>query len=133
MKNLFWAIASVLVLASCSSVNSAKLGGKQASLNETQWRLADDVKGSAPTLIIAEGKASGNAGCNNYTSVAYLDTTVGNFKLGNIAATKKACPDMSVENNYLKILAEANKYVVTETTLELYKDGLLLLKFNKMP
>ena len=38
---------------------------------------------------------------------------------------------MSVEQNFLKMLSEANRYVINGSVLELYKDNLLLLKFNK--
>ncbi|MPN27835.1 hypothetical protein SDC9_175269 [bioreactor metagenome] len=42
-----------------------------------------------------------------------------------------ACDNMSVETNFFNMLNEVNKYIVSGNTLELYKDNLLLLKFNK--
>jgi len=41
------------------------------------------------------------------------------------------CNSMSVEQNFMDMVGKANKYVVSGNTLELYKDNLLLLKFNK--
>ena len=135
MKNLFLTFFAAVLLLSCSAVNSitSKVGSNQPSIVGTKWTLAENVKGKVPTLVVENGKVSGNAGCNNYFGNAYLDTTVGNFKVDNMGATKMACDNLDVEGKFLKMLNEANKYVVDGNTLSLYKDNLLLLKFNKLP
>lgn len=135
MKNIFFACFTAIMLLSCSTVNSitSKVGSKQASIVGTKWVLTESIKGKNPTLIIDNGKISGNAGCNNYFGNAYLDTTVGNFKVDDVGSTKMSCENLDIETNFFKMLHEANKYVVDDTTLKLYKDNLLLLKFNKLP
>ncbi len=132
MKNFFLSIFAIIFLASCSSVaTSKKLGSSQPSIADTNWILNDNVKGNTPTLKIESGKISGNAGCNNYFGELLLDTSGGNFSASKVGSTRKMCDNMNVENNFLQMLSQANKYVVNGTTLELYKDNLLLLKFNK--
>lgn len=128
MKKLILTTIIAAALVSCTSVSGPK---KQVSISGTSWILADQVKGNAPTLMIEDGKINGNAGCNNYFGQVNMDATVGNFSAGNVGATKKMCENMSVEDNYLKLLGQVNKYKVNGKTLELYKDNLLLLKFNK--
>lgn len=132
MKKFFVTSMIALAIVSCTSRlgNSSKLGKTQASITGTQWVLADDLA-NKPTLVIEQNKISGNAGCNNYFSDITIDTSAGNFIAKNIGSTRKLCKNMTSETSYLSVLQEVNKYVVTESTLELYKDNLLLLKFNK--
>ncbi|WP_292009199.1 META domain-containing protein [Chryseobacterium sp.] len=135
MKNLFLSMCAAAVLASCgsrmSSSSSSKLGKAQPSLANTKWTLADNVKGKVPTLNIDGEKVSGNAGCNNYFGTLTMDASTGNFSAGQMGSTRMMCDNMSVEQNFMDMMQKANKYVVVGSTLELYKDNLLLLKFNK--
>ena len=132
MKKFFVTSMIALAIVSCTSrlANSSKLGKTQASITGTQWVLADDIT-NRPTLVIEQNRISGNAGCNNYFSEATIDTSAGNFSAKNIGSTRKMCNNMITETAYLEVLPKVNKYVVTESTLELYKDNLLLLKFTK--
>ena len=132
MKKFFVTSMIALAIVSCTSRlgNSSKLGKTQASITGTQWVLADDIT-NRPTLVIEQNRISGNAGCNNYFSEATIDTSAGNFSAKNIGSTRKICNNMITETAYLEVLPKVNKYVVTESTLELYKDNLLLIKFNK--
>jgi heat shock protein HslJ len=134
MKNLFLSICAATVLASCGAMSggsASKVGKAQPSLSNTKWALADNVKGKIPTLNIEGEKITGNGGCNNYFGTAKVDPATGNFSAGQMGSTKMACDNMSVEQNFMDMVGKANKYVVSGNTLELYKDNLLLLKFNK--
>lgn len=133
MKKFVLGLATVAVMASCGAVgNTAKVGTQQVSVANTQWKLADNAKGTTPTLIIDGNKISGEAGCNKYFGSLMMDTTAGNFKASNIGSTRMMCDNLSSETNFLNMLEQANKYVVTGNTLQLYKDNLLLLKFEKL-
>ena len=81
--------------------------------------------------IIESGKITGNAGCNNYFGELSLDATAGNFIVKNVGSTRMSCDNMEVESQFLRMLNEADKYVVSGNTLELYKGNLLLMKLNK--
>ena len=130
-KNISISLFAAAAMYSCSSMSTSKVGTSQANISNTQWRLADQVKGATPTLVVESGKLTGNAGCNNYFGELSMDPTAGNFSAKNIGSTRKACENMGVETNFLQMLQEANKYVVSGNTLELYRGNLLLLKFNK--
>ncbi|MDO4225696.1 MAG: META domain-containing protein [Bergeyella zoohelcum] len=130
MKKLAILICGAMVAVSCSTTATA-LSKKQVSVEGTHWVLADTVRGNQPTLTIETNRVSGDSGCNNYFGELVLDATAGNFSVKNIGSTRKACDNQSVEANFLTMLREADKYTATETTLELYKGGLLLMKFNK--
>lgn len=136
MKRIIMAILGSAILASCGSVAStmakSEVGAAQASVEKTQWKLADHTKGKTPTLVIENGRVSGDAGCNTYFANLLIDKSVGDFKVANVASTKMACNNANEEKNFLTMLQSANKYVTYGETLELYKDNLLLMKFSKL-
>lgn len=132
MKNIITVFLASWLIVSCTTMKSSKVGGAQPNIVDSSWTLAENVKGMKPTINIENGKISGNAGCNNYFGILSLDPTAGNFAVSNSGATKKLCDNMEVESNFLKMLNEADKYVVSGNTLELYKGKLLLMKLNKM-
>lgn len=124
----------MVLVASCGTMkntSSSKVGKAQPSIANTKWTLADNVKGQVPTLNIEGSKLNGNAGCNRYFGSVVMETASGQFSPSGLGSTKMACENMSVEKNFMDMLQKANKYVVSGTTLELYQDNLLLLKFNK--
>ena len=133
-RNISLAIFTAATIVSCSTVTTSKskVGTPQPNIDNTQWTLADNVKGKKATLVIESAKITGNGGFNNYFAEVMIDRTVGNFSTKNIGSTKMACDNMSEEKNYFSMLGAATKYVVNGTTLELYKENLLLLKFNKL-
>ena len=132
MKNIFLSLFAAATVLSCSTMNTSKVGKTQPPIKNTSWTLADNVKGTKPTLVIETGKVTGNGGCNNYFGTLSVDTTAGNFSAKELGSTRKMCDNMEVETNFMKMLGEADKYVVNGTMLELYKGNLLLLKFNKL-
>ena len=53
-------------------------------------------------LDIADGRISGNTGCNRITGELRSDETVGNsISFHSVAATRMMCPDMETEKNIL--------------------------------
>jgi heat shock protein HslJ len=137
MKKYFLTIGVVLAVVGCKTATKTTttkeaVSKVQPTLVNTQWTLAEVVKGKTPTLVVESGKLSGNAGCNNYFGTLEMDNTQGIFKAKNIGSTRMACPSMSAEASFLKILNEVNRYVVKDHHLELYKDNLLLMKLVKL-
>lgn len=130
MKKLLLAVIIALSVVSCGAIST--ITKKQPSLVNTKWILVDNTAGKTPTLIVEAGRISGTGGCNNYFSEVVLNPGNGNFVVGNIGSTKMACNNLNVEQNYFDVLQQANKYVVKNGVLELYKDNLLLLKYKKL-
>ena len=133
-RNISLAIFTAATIVSCSTMatSKSKVGKPQPNISNTQWTLADQVKGKKPTLVIESARITGNGGCNEYVGEVMIDRTVRNFVALNVKKKKKMCEHMSEETTYFSMLGAATKYVVNGTTLELYKDNLLLLKFNKL-
>ena len=118
-----WNIQKVLALKDGKLAEQSSKEISKASLsdlNGTQWQLVDLNSHTEPalpdvtvTLQIANGQISGSAGCNTYNATltgAIDDPSV--FKVGSIAATKKACADpiMKQETNYLTQLGQVKAW-----------------------
>ena len=129
-KNNFTNSRACVLSLSCSN---ASVAGKKESvqLNNTSWVLEENSKtNSGITLEIAKGRVSGFSGCNNYFSELTTNSK-DTFQVKSIGATRMLCDNISVEEDYLNLLEKVNKYVISETSLELYKDNVLLLKFKR--
>ena len=101
-----------------------------AALFAPSWRLTE-IMGQpvpppaagqqAPSLTFAEdGKIHGFAGCNNFTGTfAYQQGD--RLSFAQVAATMKACPDMTVETEFLKVLGQVDNCYVDDQKLTLHK------------
>ncbi len=129
-------LGALIFLVSCSSHkpmdNSSETPSPSSSvsLTGTEWILTElggiaVVPNSKASLSFLEaGRAAGNAFCNRFTGAV---TMAGNaIKFGQMASTRMACADAAVsaqENQYLKLLAAANRYEVKDNSLLIYVDA----------
>jgi len=92
-----------------------------------------DQLNSSPTMKFEEEdtKVSGFAGCNNYFSTYTISGNELNF--GPAGATRKLCPDMSVENLFLQHLPKVARFEIVKKELYLYNqnDELLILAMSQ--
>ena len=129
MKKIVSLLILAIVIISCGAISGGK---KQANLVNTKWVIEDkSVTSKIPTLNVEDKRITGSGFCNKYFSDVVLNQENGNFVVGNVGSTKMACEEMKAEQNYFNLLQQVNKYQVKDGYLELYKDGLLLLKFKK--
>jgi heat shock protein HslJ len=66
-------------------------------------------------------RVTGSTGCNNFFGT-YKLTAPGKITFGTIGSTKRACPNMDVEANYLKALNSATSYKLDGQMLTLGDD-----------
>ncbi len=64
------------------------------------------------------GRFSGNAGCNTFTGTYELQEG-DRIIFGKAAVTMRACIDMTIENDFLKVLERADNYNVSDSSLVL--------------
>lgn len=90
------------------------------------------VKTPQLEIHIKEMNFSGNDGCNNFSgSIKKLDNQALIF--GNAAATKMACPDMLVPEQFNIVLLETRKYKIQKLRLYLFnEDGNELMVLKKV-
>lgn len=109
------------------------------TLETNQWVLQDDngnVKGLDNKDVILNFRneggltAYGFGGCNSYQGNVLL--TENSITFDGIGSTKIYCPSINVEKSYFEMLQQANRYEITNKTLNFYKDNLLLVKFKSL-
>jgi heat shock protein HslJ len=116
-----------------------------AGLENSSWQLdgfmiggdafASPLAGTTITAsFLTEGRLSGSAGCNQYTTSYELDGEL--LSIGPAASTRMFCSEpegvMEQEANYLQTLEKAASYQITGDQLTLLDaDGLQLLVFNR--
>ena len=134
----------LLVLAACgsdsksgSSSNSTTTTKPGGDLTGVHWVLSEDTDLGVPTTGVvvtadfADGRMSGNSGCNSYS--ASFKVSGDAMTLGPAAGTKMACPpaESAVEQAYLERLSKVASYALSDSTLELKDaDGTAILTFE---
>lgn len=102
-----------------------------------EWKVIK-IKGmkqlsSSPTMLFeqAENKVGGFSGCNNYFSTVEISGKTMSF--GAIGATRKLCPDMSVEDAFLKTLSNIARFEIIKKELYFYdqSDELLIVAISQ--
>lgn len=138
MKKIVLAGFAAISIVSCTSTNNAnKIGSQQQLLSNTKWEVADNTIEAKvlPYLSFDPEKGmAGSGGCNRiFSTDVVIKSKDGSFSVKNVGATKMSCPnmDMNIENNFIRMIETADKYVVDNDKLELYKGSILLLKFKK--
>ena len=78
-----------------------------------------------------DSKVAGFAGCNNYFSTYKLSENTLSF--GPAGATRKMCPDMSVEDLFFQNLPKIARFEIVKKELYLYdqNDELLILAISQ--
>ena len=113
----------------------------EANLQDKYWKLVElngkkvsdyPAQNKEPYLkLLTEGmRAEGTGGCNGMGGT-YTLKKPNMISLSQMASTKMACPDMTLETDFQSILSQVDVYVVGETTLSLTDlDGSSYAKFE---
>jgi heat shock protein HslJ len=76
----------------------------------------------------SEGKVAGNSGCNRFAG-GYETAEDGSIKIGPLAVTRMACPEMGEEAKFLAALDATRRYERDGTRLSLRgEDGGVLIE-----
>jgi heat shock protein HslJ len=86
--------------------------------------LAEGENRQPAHLILdpVENNVYGSGGCNRFFGSCELSGE-GQISFSGIATTRRACPDMELENALLEILASVERYKLKENQLLLYKES----------
>jgi len=140
MRKVFYgALAVVAIMTAASCANSKQTQSddtaaadstalfKEWSLVELEGKAVDAATtANVPTIMFTQDghRVSGHAGCNRMMG-GFTFTGSNEIKLGPMASTKMACPDMKMEDDYLKALDKVTSYS--------FENGNLLLNNDKTP
>jgi heat shock protein HslJ len=88
---------------------------------------------ASPTMTFEkeDAKVAGFSGCNNYFSTYTVSENELSF--GLVGATRKLCPDMSVEDAFFKNLSNITRFEIVKKELYLYdqNDELLIVAISE--
>jgi heat shock protein HslJ len=118
-----------MALAAACGTDRADIAAK-APLEATPWELdtstvpVPGIEQAQPTLELAQGQASGFAGCNTYRG-PYFISGANNLRFGDLATTLMACEPVgtAIEAAYLNRLGKVAHYQLTRTGLDLQDAG----------
>ncbi len=138
VKGLSVFALSCLFLNSCSTSTSqaTNINVKKVSLYNADWKLLKDdatlVKGfnnENVTININDKtfNVTGFAGCNNFASTITVDDD--KLKFSPVTSTEIICPNYKIEDAFLDLLDDVNRYEIKGNELYLYKNNVLLFKF----
>jgi heat shock protein HslJ len=124
--------AGVLVavtLAAACGADRTDIAAK-APLEGTHWELdtstvqVPGIEQAQPTLELAQGLASGFAGCNTYRG-PYFISGANNLRFGDLATTLMACEPAgtAIEAAYLNRLGKVAHFQLTQAGLDLQDTG----------
>ncbi len=124
---------SLLAILACAALAGCAGSGVDDSLDritDTTWRLQHVRKTAVPeqvvvTAIFADGKVTGNGGCNDYFGKCEFDGT--EVAVGPVAATKKYCAGQAgaTETEYFTYLEAVVRWgLMDDGRLQLFRaDG----------
>ena len=113
-------IASAVLLTACAAQTPEGPAQKEIEQKEimplagSEW--ATDIEGQF-IQFGAEGKVSGNGGCNRFGGAYTQDGTALSF--GPLMSTKMACMILSDEQKFFDVLANTKQAEITHLTLVL--------------
>ena len=107
--------------------------GGGASMTGIEWRptrLGDDEIAADSDMFVSfevDGSIKGHGGCNNF--FGSLQTTDGVLSVGELGATRMACPSeiMDREMAFMKALQDTTQFEIGENSLQLLGAGDVLL------
>lgn len=112
-------------------------GEKSLPMENTKWNLTElqgatnEAFNNADTFWFAlDGEGIiGVGACNNFFGGYQLDAN-GGFEVGAMGMTRMACPDMELEDEFVRLLDEADGYEIQGDILTLKRGDEPVAKFK---
>lgn len=143
MKTIFYFLpaACLFLLLSFGSCSIFKGSSPQQDLSAVEWQLESvqpenggaklvPASGQQATLLVIDGRASGNTGCNSFSGNA--ERKDNKISFSGIAATRKFCISggMDIEAALLKALNSADNFRIKAGKLQLRQGSQTLATFS---
>jgi heat shock protein HslJ len=147
MKHITLLLLSIFLFIACEpDSNQKEEQNLQSEITEfifnSEWKLSEfngetiaknETAQSVPTVRFneTENRFYGSGGCNQYNGVFELDAGTGEVEFTQIAATKMACPDMSMEDQYFAMLDEVDRIELSSENMKFINgSGEILAQFE---
>ncbi|MCX9157308.1 META domain-containing protein [Niveibacterium sp. 24ML] len=132
---LLAALGALGALGACAQAGGAgavPLEGRDWVLKQIEGQAVSSGRPPSLRLDSAAGKVSGFSGCNRYTGSATVSGA--KLKFGPLAGTRMACVEgMELEQRYLTLLAQTDRYRIEGDMLLLLSGDRTLLGYQMQP
>lgn len=133
MKQVVLLFCIVGTIISCnSSKNVAKLGGVKwvlQTLNNKKVGMTDQNSDIYIQFDEIKKSVNGRGGCNRF--FGNYEINGNKLKFSPMGATRMACPDLQLENEFFKMLETVDTYSIKENTLSFLSEGQTVATFKK--
>lgn len=123
--------AAFLVLAACARDETIYSYGGAGGDWQLQRLNGNDFPAEATLRFDADGKVSGTAPCNRFSSRQTVPYPW--IAFDPVAATKRACPELSAEQQFFEVLDRVSIGIVDGDTLTLSNDEGDRMVFTRTP
>jgi heat shock protein HslJ len=122
-----------LGLAGCADAPPAPLSAPTpTTLEGVYWRLdelAGEPQAAGVSLTFDGDRLRGEGPCNRYFGGYLVEDDM--LAVGAVAATRRACPNLALEQRYLASLTEVQTYRIEHGALTLFdREGAPLMRFR---
>ena len=130
-------IATIALTAGCCNCRSYQKKTRRP-LEGTEWQLIQldgrSVKAAPETFVLKleNGSVSGAGACNRLMG-SYTTGERRALKIGPVASTKMACPNLDQEQQFLRALESTTHYDMDGPMLLLLSNGELHAVFQALP
>jgi heat shock protein HslJ len=129
MKRVLFAVVAMMFVA-CNQVENLPMENTKWNLTELQG-AANDVFADADTFWFSlDGESIVGVGACNRFFGGYKMTQSGSFEVGAMGMTRMACPDMELEDAFVRIIDEADSYEIKGNVMILKKSAEILAQFS---
>ena len=130
MKKVLFAVAAMVMFAACCGEGNLPMENTKWNLTELQG-AANDVFADADTFWFSlDGESIVGVGACNRFFGGYKMTQSGSFEVGAMGMTRMACPDMELEDAFVRIIDEADSYEIKGNVMILKKGAEILAQFS---
>jgi heat shock protein HslJ len=146
MRHIELITTCLILMVSCKSTKPAQTlpATVDPDITGTYWKLTE-LGGKAVTnppanqkeayfkLVKDGNKVEGTGGCNGFGGTYTMDGPT-RIKFSQMRSTMMACPDMSLESEFAKVIETVDNYAMADHTLSLNKARMApLAKFVAAP
>ena len=131
MKRVLFAVAAVALFAACSQVENLPMENTKWNLTELQGATNEVFEDAETFWFALDGKESivGVGACNNFFG-GYQIEECGTFRTGGMGMTRMACPDMELEDAFVRIFEGVDGFQIDGDELTLKQGDETLAKFK---
>ena len=129
MKKVLFAVAVLFVMAACSGVENLPMENTKWNLTELQGATNEAFADADTFWFALDGEGIiGVGACNRFFGGYMLNEEEG-FRVGGMGMTRMACPNMDLEDQFVRVFEEMDGYEISGNVLTLKKGEEVVAKF----